>query len=66
MRKDRDADWLSTGTRSKAMRIPTVAELAKRMSELLHLRDRVEKAERSGRPTATPSRRSFERSISIK
>jgi hypothetical protein len=37
----------SRGAQSKPPRIPTVAELAKRMSELMRLRDQVERAERA-------------------
>jgi hypothetical protein len=57
MRRDRGSDYRSSGTQSDAQHIPPVAELAKRMSELIRLRDRVKKAERSIRLTAASSRR---------
>jgi hypothetical protein len=49
------------GTQPKSSRTPTVAELAKRMSELLRLRDQVERTERGRHPAATASKRGVAR-----
>jgi hypothetical protein len=47
----------SRGVQPKPSRLPTVAELAKRMSELMRLRDKVERAERADNAPAASRRR---------
>lgn len=66
MRRNRKGAYSSGGTQPKSSRIPTIAELVNRMSELLYLRDRVERAERNVRPAITRSKSSASRPNSAK
>ena len=56
MRRKRSNAYPSRSVRRQSPRIPTVAELAMRMSELLQLKDRVERAERGNHLAGSASR----------
>jgi hypothetical protein len=56
MRQKRSNAYPSHSARPRSSRILTVAELAMRMSELLQLRDKVERAERGIRQAGSGSK----------
>jgi len=53
MQRKQSTAYSGRGRQPKPSRVPTVAELAKRMSELLRLRREVERAERGLSATAS-------------